>query len=432
MSELPSAFLERMRGQLGAEYPAFLASYDAPYLRGLRANPLKPCGALPEGILDAVSWEPFGYYLTQDSNAGKLPQHEAGAYYLQEPSAMLPAAVLNPQPGECVLDLCAAPGGKATQLGVRLRGQGLLVCNEPVLKRAQTLSQNIARMGLTNALVVSAFPEQLARQWPEGFDAVQVDAPCSGEGMFRRHPETRDEWSPEMVAGCAKRQASILDSAALLVRPEGRLVYSTCTLNSLENEMAVDAFCQRHPEFSLRAFHLPGADAPDGLLTCYPHSMRGEGQFIALLVKRGESEAAPPLPLDRSLKTPDQAQKAALHDFCPNAPEPTALFGDTLVFLPGCPDLRGLKTLRVGLHLGSLKGKVFKPDHAWALSACPPDMQRVSLDDSQARAYLAGEALPCPGRGWALATYNGLPLGWGKLADGTLKNHYPKELRRIL
>ena len=431
MSELPQAFLERMAARLGDSYPAFLTSYDAPYTRGIRMNPLKPCQAPVPGVGDDVPWEPQGRYLSIDSPAGKLPLHEAGSYYLQEPSAMLPAAILDPQPGERVLDLCAAPGGKSTQLGARMAGQGLLVCNEPVFKRAQVLSQNIERMGITNALVISALPAQLAARWSEAFDAIQVDAPCSGEGMFRRHPETREEWSPESPAGCAKRQADILDCAALMVRPGGRIVYSTCTLNATENEETVAAFCDRHPDFSLRAFHLPRADAPSGMLTCYPHLMRGEGHFAALLVRSGASQPADLTP-DRSLRQPDQAQRQALLDFAADAPEPTALLGDTMIHLPNCPDLRGLKVLRAGLHLGELKGKVFRPDHAWAVCACPPGLARMALDEAQARAYLAGETLPLEGRGWVLPSFAGLPLGWGKIADGILKNHYPKELRRAL
>ena len=431
MNELPQAFLTRMEALLGEEYPAFLASYDQPYTRGIRFNPLKPCAMIPEGVGEAIPWEPDGRYLSLTSPAGKLPLHEAGAYYLQEPSAMLPAAILDPKPGERVLDLCAAPGGKSTQLGVRMAGQGLLVCNEPVLKRAQVLAQNVARMGITNALVVSAMPAQLAKRWPEAFDAVQVDAPCSGEGMFRRHPETRGEWTPDSPAGCAKRQAEILDSAALLVRPGGRIVYSTCTLNPVENEDTVNAFCQRHPEFSPEPFHLPGADAPTGMLTFYPHRMRGEGHFAALLVRRGTDEGAP-LPPDSSLRQPDKAQKQALKDFLPDAPAPTALLGDTLVHLPGCPDLRGLKALRVGLHLGTLQGRVFKPDHAWAVCMTPPELPRIPLNEQHVLAYLAGETVPADGRGWALAEYAGLTLGWGKVSDGVMKNHYPKELRRSL
>lgn len=342
---------------------------------------------------------------------------------------MLPAAVLNPQKGEKVLDLCAAPGGKTTQLALRLAGTGLIVCNEPVGKRAQILSRNVERMGIPNALVVSAMPRQLADRWPGGFDAVQVDAPCSGEGMFRRHPETRDEWTPESPAGCAKRQAEILDCAAEMVRPGGRMVYSTCTMNQEENEDTVAAFLERRPDFALQPFSLPGADAPEGMLTCYPHRMRGEGHFVALLVRRGEDEAR--LPADVSLPKPDKQQIKALRDFCPDAPQPTAALGDTLVCLPLCPDVKGLKVLRVGLHLGQLKGKVFQPDHAWAVSITPPPLPRVELTEEQARLYQSGEVIPAQGvKGYVLPVLKGLPLGFGKVSDGMMKNHYPKGLRR--
>ena len=432
MNTLPRQFVENMAGRLGDELPAFLRSYEEPYLRGIRLNPLKAveAAALPEGIGEPVPWEPFGCYLAMDSDAGATPLHEAGAFYLQEPSAMLPAAVLNPQPGERVLDLCAAPGGKSTQLGLRMAGQGLLVCNEPVPKRAQVLARNVERMGLTNALVVCAMPRQLADRWPEGFDAIQVDAPCSGEGMFRRHPETRAEWTAESPAGCARRQAEILDCAAEMVRPGGRIVYSTCTMNAVENEDTVAAFCQRHPDFSPEAFSLPGADAPEGMLTCYPHRMKGEGHFVALLRRAGEGRAA--AAADTSLPRPDMQQLKALRDFAPDAPMPTAMLGDTLVCLPDCPDVKGLKVLRVGLHLGQMKGKVFQPDHAWAVSICPPALPRLPLTEEQARRYQAGEVLDAPEglRGFVLPTLAGLPLGWGKVSDGMMKNHYPKGLRR--
>ena len=431
MRELPQAFVNRMKALLQDEAAAFLRSYEEPYQRGLRLNPMKMVdAALVPGLLDPVPWEETGYYLEQESTAGALPLHEAGAYYLQEPSAMLPAAVLNPQPGEKVLDLCAAPGGKTTQLALRMKGQGLLVCNEPVPKRAQILSRNVERMGITNALVVSSLPGPLAKRWPGGFDAIQVDAPCSGEGMFRRHPETREEWTEDSPAGCAKRQAEILDSAAEMLRPGGRLVYSTCTLNAIENEETVAAFCERHPDFAPEAFELPGASAPTGMLTCYPHRMRGEGHFVAHLRRRGEGVAR--MNTDASLPRPDKAMLKALRDFLPTAPVPTAMLGDTLVCLPECPDVRGLKVLRVGLHLGAMKGKVFKPDHAWAVSNTPPQVQRVPLNEEEARRYQAGETIAVSDdlRGYALPTLHGLALGWGKISDGVMKNHYPKGLRR--
>lgn len=431
MNQLPQAFVQRMTALLQDEAAAFLHSYDEPYWRGLRLNPMKRIDpALVPGLMESVPWEPSGYYLDMASNAGALPLHEAGAYYLQEPSAMLPAAVLNPQPGEAVLDLCAAPGGKSTQLALRMKGHGLLVCNEPVPKRAQILSRNVERMGVPNALVVSSLPAPLAKRWPGGFDAIQVDAPCSGEGMFRRHPETRDEWTADAPAGCARRQAEILDCAAELLRPGGRLVYSTCTLNSEENENTIRAFCQRHKDFAPEAFHLPGADAPTGMLTCYPHRMKGEGHFVALLRRQGNGDAH--LPKDGSLPKPDKAAITAIQAFAPDAPMPTAVLGDTLVHLPGCPDVRGLRVLRAGLHLGSLRGKLFLPDHAWAMCFTPPQMPCVPLTEEQAQRYQAGETIPIeePLRGYVLPTLHGLPLGWGKISDGIMKNHYPKGLRR--
>lgn len=430
MEQLPQAFVESMARRLGDELPAFLRTYQEPYWRGVRLNPLKKTAMPPLTLTERVPWEPTGWYLPIENAAGARPLHEAGAYYLQEPSAMLPAAVLAPRPGERVLDLCAAPGGKSTQLGLRMAGQGLLVCNEPVPKRAEVLARNVERMGITNALVVSAMPRQLADRWPEGFDAVQVDAPCSGEGMFRRHPETRLEWSPEAAEGCARRQADILDCAAELVRPGGRLVYSTCTLNRTENEDTVEAFCRRHPDFAPEGFSLPEADAPTGMLTCFPHRMRGEGHFVALLRRQGDGAAS--LTADASLPAPDKAAMKALTDFIPDAPRPTAMLGDTLISLPGCPEVRGLRVLRAGLHLGKLKGKVFQPDHAWAVSVCPPDMPRLALTEEQAARYQAGEVLPAPAdvKGWVLSTLNGLALGWGKVSEGMMKNHYPKGLRR--
>ena len=431
MNPWPEAFLARMAGQLGDELPAFLRACEEPYQRGVRLNPLKAAHDLPDGILEPVPWAAKGFYLAMDARAGAVPLHEAGAWYLQEPSAMLPAAVLNARPGETVLDLCAAPGGKSTQLGASMEGEGLLVCNEPVPKRAQVLSRNVERMGIANALVVSAMPDQLAERWPGGFDAVQVDAPCSGEGMFRRHPETRAEWSPEAAAGCAKRQAEILDAAARLTRPGGRMVYSTCTLNPVENEETVEAFLRRHGDFALVPFARPGADAPTGMLTCYPHRMRGEGQFVALLHRAGNARAS--LPPDASLPRPDKAQLRAWHSFAgADAPAPDRLLGETLAALPDYPDVRGLRVLRCGLHLGSVRGKVCQPDHAWAVAVQGPDFPRVPLTEEQAACYLRGEALAAPEglRGWALVTLSGLCLGWVKASDGWMKNHYPKGLRR--
>ena len=433
MNKLPQAFVDRMAVQLGEELPAFLRTYEEPYQRGIRFNPHKPVAAanLPEGLLESVPWEPSGYYLSMDSKAGAEILHEAGAWYLQEPSAMIPAAVLNAQPGERILDLCAAPGGKTTQNALRMAGQGTIVCNEPIADRARILSRNVERMGVPIAIVVSAWPEKLAAIWPEAFDAIQCDAPCSGEGMFRRHPETRDEWNAESPAGCAKRQGDILDSAAIMLRPGGRLVYSTCTLNTIENEGVVEDFLRRHDDFILEAFELPGLSAPNGMQTIYPHRVKGEGHFVALLRRKGEGSAMWKTASPKE-NAPDKNAMKVLQDFMPGA-QANLCFGGELRYCPDFPDLskaKGVSVLRSGLHLGTVKGKVFVPDHAWAVCNQPPNVPRVELTEEQARMYQNGQVVPAEGKGWVLACFAGIPLGWGKVSDGMMKNHYPKGLRR--
>ena len=284
---LPEAFVRRTREQLGPELDPFLQAIEGPPVRGIRMNPFRAGGDQPfPGAGARIPWTRDGWELSLASEAGGTLEHEAGLFYLQEPCAMLPAAVLAAQPGEKILDLCAAPGGKATQLGLDLRGKGTLICNEPVPKRAAVLSRNMERMGVPNAIVTSAYPERLERLWAGGFDAVLADVPCSGEGMFRRHPETRLEWTEEKAAGCAERQKAILRSAAALVRPGGRLVYSTCTWNPAENEGQVKAFLREHPDFEPEPFFLPGINAPEGMFACWPHRTRGEGQFAAKLRKK--------------------------------------------------------------------------------------------------------------------------------------------------
>lgn len=432
MNQLPKVFVDRMAAQLQDELPAFLRTYEEPYQRGIRLNPLKAVDGthLPEGLLEAVPWEPTGHYLSLDSKAGADILHEAGAWYLQEPSAMIPAAVLNAQPGEHILDLCAAPGGKTTQNALRMAGQGMIVCNEPIGDRARILSRNVERMGVTNAIVVSAWPEKLADVWPEAFDAIQCDAPCSGEGMFRRHPETRDEWNPESPAGCAKRQGDILDSAAVMLRPGGRMVYSTCTLNKIENEGVVEAFLLRHPDFELMPFELPGLSAPQGMLTIYPHRIKGEGHFVALLRRKGDGRAVWQTASPKN--APDKAAMKVLQEFLPGQ-QANLFFGNELRYCPDFPELskaKGVTVLRSGLHLGTVKGKVFIPDHAWAVSNAAPAVPRVHLTEEEAWLYLNGQVIPADGKGWVLACYAGLPLGWGKVSEGMMKNHYPKGLRR--
>ncbi len=429
----PSGWIEQLRPLLGDALPDFLHSYEEAPVRGVRMRPGVPP---PPEAGERIPWAENGFYLPLDSQAGSAVLHEAGAYYLQEPSAMAPASLLRPLPGERVLDLCAAPGGKSTQLAAFMAGGGVLVCNEPVMSRAQVLSRNLERMGVANAAAVCALPEDLCKRWPEYFDKVLVDAPCSGEGMFRRHPETRLEWNAASPAGCAQRQSQILRCAAQMLRPGGLLAYSTCTFNAVENEQVVEGFLREHPEFSLAPFHLPGLPESGGMLHIWPHQVRGEGHFAALLKKAGEREersfkAAPAGGLPRPGKAEAAAALDFLRDHVEKAEAPNAAFAGKLVFVPEeMPPLQGVKTLRAGLALGEMKGRVFVPDHALAL-ACRA-LRTVALEEAEGRAYQAGQVIPVEEglRGFYALTFQGMNLGWGKASQGQMKNHYPKGLRR--
>ena len=434
----PLKLIEQLKPLLGAQLPDFLHSYEEAPARGIRMRP----GRAPlEEALGPVPWAENAYYLPLESVAGAQPLHEAGAYYLQEPSAMAAAAALRPQPGDRVLDLCAAPGGKSTQLAAYMQGRGLLVCNEPVPSRAQILSRNLERMGVTNALAVSALPEALSPLWPDYFDKILVDAPCSGEGMFRRHPETALEWTPAAPAGCAQRQSLILAHAARMLRPGGLLAYSTCTFSLEENEGVIEAFLRQQPWFSLTPFALPGLPESEGMLRLWPHRVRGEGHFVALLRKSPDAPAAgsatkkkpPKAALPFPLPGREETALAAgfLREHGAGEIAVNGMFAGRLIQAPGdVPPLQGVKVLRLGLQLGEIKGRVFAPDHALALAW--PVEPRMSVSEEQARDYQAGQVLPAPPglRGYCAPALDGLPLGWGKASEGQVKNHYPKGLRK--
>lgn len=437
---LPQAFLDRIRTQLGADFDAFLASYDRPRAVGLRLNPLKTdCPPDLPFTLTPIPWEKQGFCYDPEERPGLHPWHEAGLYYLQEPSAMAPVTLLDPLPGERVLDLCAAPGGKTTQIAGRMAGQGLLVCNEYSPKRAKILSQNIERLGVANALVLNETVERLAERFAGWFHRVLVDAPCSGEGMFRKEAAALEDWSEENVAMCAKRQAGILDAAAQMLAPGGRLVYSTCTFAPQEDEEAVAAFLSRHPEFEIEPmdapWFAPGDDrygsGVEHTFRLWPHLLRGEGHYAAVLHKlEGEGEEPAPLKAERLPKSWLDFQK----ETCLTLPkEGKALcFGRTWFWAPAeTPDLKGLRVLRPGLELGTDQNGRFLPSHAlalWAHSAAKT--HDMDPEGRECEAYLAGETVPDSQRGWVLMTAGGLSIGWAKGSDGQLKNHYPKGLRR--
>lgn len=469
---LPQAFLERIQRQLGSEYEDFLASYADSPSYGLRINPLKGASStiaseLPF-VLSPVPWAIEGYHADPAEHPGKHPLHEAGVYYIQDPSAMSVVSLLDPKPGERILDLCAAPGGKSTQIAGRLGGAGILVSNEIIPGRAKILSQNIERMGITNAVVCNEDPEHMAAHFPHFFDRIVVDAPCSGEGMFRKDPAAIAEWTPDLITMCAKRQEMILSYAAQMLKPGGVLVYSTCTFAPAENEEQIQQFLQNHPEYVLEDWqeYLPNAAQADaagiqsgtlpGTMRLWPHKVRGEGHFAARLRKLESSTSVSQR--DRIRQSKQKAHNAKRQDNSwllqwqqdtlqqPYSDLPTEClqyFGDELYLLPkDLPSLKGIKVLRAGLHLGTRKKNRFEPSHAIAKSLSIQNAKsfyNCSYDD--AIRYLHGEVLQIDSscqdaaqssstlKGWTLLCYQQYPLGWTKASQGILKNHYPKGLR---
>ena len=378
---LPEGFAARMRALLGSEYGDFLASFDRPLCTGLRKNPLKAgfTGDLSRFLLAPVPWCPTGFYYDAASRPGLSPYHAAGLYYLQEPSAMAPAELLDPQPGERVLDLCAAPGGKSTQLAGKLLGKGLLVCNEINAKRAKILSGNMERLGISNALVLNEHPKKLTERFAGYFDKILVDAPCSGEGMFRKEEAAVTDWTEDTNAICANRQLEILASAAGMLRPGGRLVYSTCTFSPVENEGVISEFLWKNPDFSVEKLDVPflSPGRPDwvpnpapGLehtFRLWPHRLLGEGHYAAVLRRTGDEVPAALSPEPAAKCPPELAAfrgqtGAAL-------PEGKLLrFGDVCYLVPQeLPEVKGLRVLRAGLELGAVLKNRFEPAHAWAL-----------------------------------------------------------------
>lgn len=457
---LPKAFTDRMQEMLGEEYKAFFQSYgenQCSKIHALRFNPLKGDSGhfleLSPFSLTPVPFAENGYYYEETDKPGKHPYHEAGVYYIQEASAMAPAVYLCAEPGEKILDLCAAPGGKSTQIAAAMKGQGILICNEIHPARAKILSENIERMGITNAIVVNHPPDVLAEYFPGYFDRILVDAPCSGEGMFRKNPQACIEWSSENVHMCAKRQDEILDHAAGMLREGGRLVYSTCTFAPEENEGSISRFLKRHPEFfiipvtkceGMESGHpewvKDPADGIENTIRLWPHKLKGEGHFVAVLQKQGNGfpgERAGRYGFQAGISKNDckeylEFKKEYLKkelDGC------LVRFGEQLYLLPeNAPSLHKLKVLRPGLHLGTLKKNRFEPAHALALSLRNSEVsqwEEISLQDKTAEMYLSGQTFETKsGNGFHLITVDGYSLGWGKASNGIMKNHYPKGLRK--
>ena len=479
---LPIEFEKKMKAFLGNEWEEFLYSYDNNRFQALRFNTLKvgKNKSVEEeiaGIMDKlcipmdkkVTWANDAYYYDEEKRPGKHPYHEMGLYYIQEPSAMSAAALLAPKPGMRVLDLCAAPGGKSTQLATYLGDSGLLVSNEINTQRSRILSQNIERMGIKNAIVTNEDSFVLASHFPSFFNAIQVDAPCSGEGMFRKLPEAIEQWSTENVAICAERQKEILDNAAVMLKPGGVIVYSTCTFSREENEDVVEHFLESHPDFTLEEME-----------RFWPHKVDGEGHFVAKLVRRGSvnefdadyevCEENCNKVEDTGLKADRKTKKNKNNKNRKNETKPAltkenmkllsefldetvsedmaawiknarlVMFGEQLYRLPDMEvDIKGLKVQRAGLHIGEFKKQRFEPSHSLALALKYSEAKNVvklTCDDPQTTGFFNGQsvmlsdgqAAECK-KGWALVCVDGYPAGWGKVNGAQVKNHYPKGLR---
>lgn len=425
MIELPSGFVNRVKNDLGSDAQAFLNSYDRQPYKAIRVNTLK---ISPEDFkkispfeLSQVKWEPNGFYVSEEK-AGKTVFHQAGLYYVQEPSAMSAAPLLNVQMGERVLDLCSAPGGKGTQLAQALKGKGLIVLNEIDYSRVKILARNVERLGIKNAIVTCAPPEKIAKAFSGYFDKVLVDAPCSGEGMFLKEPNAVTEWSESNVKLCAERQRRILECAQKVLKQGGKIVYSTCTFAPAEDELQVENFLKEYSEFTLIKQH-----------KLLPHKVKGEGHFVALMQKISGEDGCKVKPLRP--KAPEKMvaiYREFERKFLKTTFNNLHIVGDELYSLPDeFPQIDYLQILRAGVPLGEFKGDRFEPSHSLAMCLKAEEANSIEVEEKTALNYLKGLTFECGENksGWCLVTYLNYPLGWCKAVNGTAKNHLPKGIR---
>ena len=469
MADLPQSFLDSMKEILGEDYEAFLAGFDGQRQYGL--NTLKMNLEEFERIapfhLKKVPWISNGYFYEAEDAPAKHPFYSAGLYYLQEPSAMTPASRLKVQPGERVLDLCAAPGGKATELGAALQGEGLLVANDINTARARALLRNLELFGISNSFVTNEPPHVLAERFPEFFHKIMVDAPCSGEGMFRKNPAVVDSWQEKGPEYFSKLQREIIVQAADMLLPGGMMFYSTCTFSPLENEKTITHLLKERPDmevipmedyegFAEGLTSYRGEVFDESCKLCrriWPHKMSGEGHFMALLHKKSGTQQQVQQTVSQSsiwwekCKGLNKEQKAAAEDFFSHVNiaydgKRIDVRGDNLYYLPAPKyDGRGLHFLRNGLFMGEFKKKRFEPSQPFALALHAQDFDQVldfPADDERLSRYLRGETLDVSDliagekkrKGWQLVMVAGHPLGFGKLVNNNLKNKYPAGWRK--
>lgn len=451
---LPKDFCERMKKMLDNEYESFIKSFDdSPSYTAIRINKRKANAATTMKLftdeLEAVEWCADGYYCDKASFSGNHPYHIAGLCYFQEPSAMSCVETLNINPDDFVLDLCAAPGGKATQAGAKLSCDGLLIANEIIPKRAAILAENIERLGISNAIVTNETPEKLSDKFESFFDKIIVDAPCSGEGMFKKEPQAIEEWSINHTKTCAIRQIHILECAYKMLKSGGYIAYSTCTFAPCENEGVVDYMLKTYPDLTLYDTGLDMLDCGNEKWVnssfdmskarrIFPHKHKGEGHFVALFKKDGISEKNNINTIKYDKKTEDGIK--LFREFEKNTLNLKTegyfkLFADNLYLVPHNINTDGLKLVRGGLHLGICKKARFEPSHAFLMSLNCDDIKNCisyKADSVELNKYLHGETLSGDFNGYCAIAVEGTPIGWAKGSGGILKNHFPKHLRTVL
>ena len=451
--KLPEQFENKMKDILKDEFPAYIACYDEPRYYGLRVNTNKISVEEFKKIcpfeIRQIPWIENGFYYDGDHVVpSKHPYYFAGLYYLQEPSAMTPANRLPDEPGDRVLDVCAAPGGKATELGAKLEGTGVLVCNDISNSRAKGLLKNIEVFGIGNVLVLSEEPGKLESYFPEYFDKILIDAPCSGEGMFRKDKKMVKAWEEHGPEFFANIQKSIILQAARMLKPGGMMLYSTCTFDGRENEGMIEHLIETYPEFEILdmtpyegfcpgkpELTKSGKEEFTKTVRIFPHRMQGEGHFLALL-RKGNTEAIQEKKVSKSglKKLPDDLA-AFLKDISWEIDASRLdIHGERVYYMPDdIPDVKGIRFLRTGLLLGELKKNRFEPSQALAMCLKKDEYQKIinlSVEDDRVRRYLKGETLEVDDlvkskdKGWYLLCVDGYPLGFGKLGNGMLKNKY--------
>lgn len=472
MDFLPETFKDKMRELLGDELDSFLACFDEKHNAGLRVNTLKLTPQKFEGIapvqISPVPWIANGFYYSESEQPARHPYYYAGLYYIQEPSAMTPASLLPVNPGDRVLDLCAAPGGKTTELGAKLKGRGVLVCNDISNSRAKALLKNVELFGIRNAIVISEAPTKLEKTFEGYFDKILVDAPCSGEGMFRKSHAIIKNWEQYGTEYYAKLQREILPSAIKMLRPGGCMIYSTCTFSTLEDEGTLKYILEQFPDMHVlqtadltderysgfaaaRPELVDGPEEIRGALRIYPHRVKGEGHFVALLKKDGYDET-PAGPEDENAADygsgsfvnsyPDAVRKrfkavsGEAFDFLEKIGfeipvQNLEIREDRLYLMPsGVPSLNGLRIMRSGLLLGEMKKGRFEPSQALASSLSINEYKNIlnlRSDSADVLKYLKCETIEVPADtadGYVLLCCDGYALGWGKAAGGKFKNKY--------